>query len=320
MNQKFSSALKLKTLLVLLGMLVSCTAPEENLEPSLSDNRVILARIDGDPVYLSDFRNYIRSFLDGGAEAAGMIPSRELFDEYLTRIILLKEADKAGVKVTDEEIDRHILNWALHSPEESTPDIKKAARDFLKVNKLLKQEVDINLNISLQDLINYYDTNIEGFSIGDQAHVLEILTDEKDQAEELKARINQGDSRKFREMAKTFSKGATAENEGDLGFFQKGDLPKEFDKVIFSLKPGEISEPFQSSHGYHLFFMEEWIPRHQYKFHEVKAEIFEKIAAGREREKTRDYIDSLLEQYTVTIYESRFPVDAKEYNFDQYDN
>lgn len=317
-----SSFLKKIPLLILLtsGLLSSCGRPADTPTDPEKNKKITLAQIDGTPVFSSDFTSYIRSFLDDDPEDIDNISTRELFDEYLTQLLLLKEAEKNGVEIPEEDLIQYLGEWSIKQEESDSQEIKPMIRDYLKVQKLLKQQVNVNLKITLQELINYYNENVEGFAVGDQAHVLEILTDERDQAEELKARINNGDSRKFREMARTFSRGSTAEAEGELGLFQKGDLPEEFDKVIFSLKPGEISDPFQSSHGYHLFYMEEWIPNHQYKFHEVKAEIFRRIAAEKERIQTEEYINSLMNQYSITIYESNFPIDSKEYSFDQNDS
>ncbi|MFH1965696.1 MAG: peptidylprolyl isomerase, partial [Acidobacteriota bacterium] len=285
----------LRTILLLLlltgGFLCSCNRPAGAPGAPENNEEIVLAHINDTPVLLSEFTPYFRSFLDDDPEDISNISTREMFDGYLTQILLLKEAEKLGIEVPEEDLKQYLGEWSIKQEEIETQEIEPMIRDYLKVQKLLKQEVNIRLEITLQELINYYDENVEGFAVGDQAHVLEILTDERDQAEELKARINNGDSRKFREMARNFSRGATAEAEGDLGLFQKGDLPEEFDKVIFSLKLGEISDPFQSSHGYHLFYMEEWIPNHQYKFHEVKAEIFRRIAAKKERLQTEEYIN-----------------------------
>jgi len=304
-------------ILVYSGFSLSCgkTGEEDTSAPVRQE--IVLARINEEPVYLADFKRHIQTVLDDDLDDTQTLSTREMLDEYITQRILLKEADKAGIEITDAELLQHINEWADAEETENAQGIEESVREFLKIHKFLKQKVDLELNITLQELINYYDQNIEGFSVGDQAHVLEILTEERSQAEELRARINNGDSRKFREMARMFSRGATAENEGDLGFFEKGDLPEEFDKVIFALKPGEISEPFQTSHGYHLFFLEEWIPRHQYKFHEVKAEIFRIMAAEKERRQTKEYINSLRNQYSITIHESNIPLAAKEYDFDE---
>lgn len=313
-NQLLSTAC-----LIFVAAVLSLSCGENGTKdtPDPGRREVVLALIDEEPVYLADFRHHIQSVLDDDLEDAETVSTREMLDEYITQLILLREADKAGIQVSEAELIQYVNAWADAEESLESRDIEKSIRDYLKIHKFLKQKVNLELNITLQELINYYDKNIEGFTVGDQAHVLEILTEERSQAEEIRARINNGDSRKFREMARMFSRGATAENEGDLGFFEKGDLPEEFDKVIFALNPGEISEPFQSSHGYHLFFMEEWIPSHQYKFHEVKAEIFRIMAAEKERRETEEYINSLRNQYSITILESNIPLAAKEYDFDQ---
>lgn len=40
--------------------------------------------------------------------------------------------------------------------------------------------------------------------------------------------------------------------KGDLGFFPRGSMVKEFEEVAFSLAPGKVSEPVKTQYGYHL--------------------------------------------------------------------
>lgn len=57
---------------------------------------------------------------------------------------------------------------------------------------------------------------------------------------------------------------------GDLGIIKKGQTIPEFEKIIFKLKPGEISRPIRSSYGYHIVKVEEKIPERILPFEEVK--------------------------------------------------
>jgi peptidyl-prolyl cis-trans isomerase D len=62
----------------------------------------------------------------------------------------------------------------------------------------------------------------------------------------------------FAAAAKEYSDDkATADKGGDLGFFKKGQMDPAFDKVAFSMKPGEISEPFRTQLGYCILKVEE---------------------------------------------------------------
>jgi peptidyl-prolyl cis-trans isomerase SurA len=60
----------------------------------------------------------------------------------------------------------------------------------------------------------------------------------------------------FAEVAKAQSKDASARDGGDLGTMKRGELTPEIETEIVKLDPGQISPPFRSPLGYHLFRLE----------------------------------------------------------------
>jgi len=54
------------------------------------------------------------------------------------------------------------------------------------------------------------------------------------------------------ELAMTESDCSSARKMGDLGFFGKGDMQKEFEEASFQLKPGEVSHVVETASGLHL--------------------------------------------------------------------
>ncbi len=110
-----------------------------------------------------------------------------------------------------------------------------------------------------QDVQRYYEDNKQQYATPEQVRASHILlkTEGKDdaavkkQAEDLLAKVKGGAD--FAALATKFSQDeVSAAKGGDLDFFAKGTMVKEFDDVAFKLKPGETSDLVKTQFGYHI--------------------------------------------------------------------
>jgi len=290
-------------MLSLMLAAVGCTAGGEGgTAPESVDLRdpEILARLNGEPIYLSEFEE----FLDySGAGESSDETKKNLFRDYAIRRLIRQTALKDGMVVLPAEVEEYVDQWTLAGFTEEGFD--EHVHDFLLVQKYLAEKLSGQMEVKLQEVLNYYSSHEEDYIVGDQAHVWELLVDKRSEAERMRAQLVDGDIRAFKEMARRYSKGNTAQSGGDLGIYTRGDLPEEFEKVIFAMKLGEISVPFHSGNGYHLFLMEEWIPRHAQKFFEVQQRIFEELVAGKERVALEKFLNDLVRDASIEVYDPK---------------
>ena len=77
-----------------------------------------------------------------------------------------------------------------------------------------------------------------------------ILVQTEEEALKLKDEIVNG--KDFAQVAKEVSLCPSKANGGDLGYFRKGQMVKEFEDAVFSMEIGQISNPVKTQFGYHL--------------------------------------------------------------------
>ena len=77
-----------------------------------------------------------------------------------------------------------------------------------------------------------------------------ILVKTEEEAKNLKQEIEQGKS--FADVAMEVSLCPSGQDGGDLGYFGKGMMVKEFEDAAFSMNVGQISDPIKTQFGWHL--------------------------------------------------------------------
>jgi peptidyl-prolyl cis-trans isomerase D len=184
---------------------------------------------------------------------------KELEDEYRRRNEKVKlavvsfAADKfrEGLEATDAELASY---YDAHKNDLKIPEKRKVKYALVDM-----QAIRERTQISAEDIQRAYEDNRQQYSTPEQVRASHILlkTEGKDdaavkkQAEDLLAKVKAGAD--FAQLATKFSEDdASKAKGGDLDFFPQGQMVPEFDKVAFSLKPGEISDLVKTQYGYHI--------------------------------------------------------------------
>ena len=87
--------------------------------------------------------------------------------------------------------------------------------------------------------------------MADKIKCSHILVEKQSQALQILERIKSGET--FGKLAKELSiDSGSAKRDGNLGYFSRGKMVKEFENVAFKLEIGHISEPVKTQYGYHI--------------------------------------------------------------------
>lgn len=224
-----------------------------------------------------------------------------LLDAFIEERLLVREANRLNIEANPEAL-KALVSATRSGAAAADKEVESSLVDSLKVQQYLQDHLSRQVTVTTEECEAYYASHVGEFVVNDVAHVREILVGSLELAERIRARLVAARNKNFAELARQYSKGPNASEGGDLGQFQRGDLPEEFEKAIFPLAPGSVSKVVRSKYGYHLFMVEEKIKAHQQRFYEVKEQIREKLQLERERDIINREVTRLSREVPVEVY------------------
>jgi peptidyl-prolyl cis-trans isomerase D len=199
-------------------------------------------------------------------------------NEKIKLAVVSFPADKfrEGLTATDEELAAH---FEANKSEYRIPEKRKIRYALVDSNALREQTP-----VSPEEARQYYDANVQQYSTPEQMRARHILlkTEGKDeaavkkQAEDLLAQIKKGAD--FAALATKFSEDeGSATKGGDLDFFPRNQMVKEFEEAAFALEPGQVSDLVKTTYGYHIIKAGEKKAASTRSFEEVRPQIEDQL-------------------------------------------
>jgi len=260
-------------------------------------NKDVVASVDGEKITKDELYTVL----------AGQYGSR-VVDSLITNKVIELEAKKQNVTVSDDEIQEELeafiesfggeeyFNSSLESSGISLSDFKYDIKIFLLTKKLMEPTIEITED----ELKEYFETNKESFDQAEQVKASHILVEDEETAKEVKKKLDEGGD--FEELSNEYSTDEVAKAEGgDLGWIESGDAnwDADFLEGAFALEKGQISEPVKSQFGYHIIKVTDKKEAKEATYEDVKDTVKEALLEEKISANYPTWLTELKKEYDI---------------------
>jgi peptidyl-prolyl cis-trans isomerase C len=245
----------------------------------------VVAVVNGQPVRLSELEVAQQSL----PQQYRNMPLQAVFPALLDRIIDSKLVVQEGKKSKVNEDPAFKKRMAFVEDQ--------VLQDFWIQREIARQ-------VTADKLQKRYEERLKQMPAEEEVHARHILVSTEDEAKALIAELKKGAA--FDKLAKDKStdKASGAEG-GDLGWFKKSDMVKEFADAAFNLKKGELTEtPVKTQFGYHIIKVEDR--------RKAPPPAFEEMADQLREEMAREVITAQLDQLRSGAKIEKFAMDGSK--------
>jgi peptidyl-prolyl cis-trans isomerase D len=182
---------------------------------------------------------------------------------------------RSTIQPTDAELQAH-----FDANKETYRVPEKRRVRYLSIDA---EALRSRMTVTPQEAQARYNQNIQVYSTPEQIRASHILfkTEGKDeaavrkQAEAVLAKVKAGEE--FAALAKQYSEDTSKDSGGDLDFFGRGAMVKEFEDAAWALSPGQTTDLVKTSHGFHIIKLTDKRAAATKTFAEVRAQVEDQI-------------------------------------------
>lgn len=232
---------------------------------------------------------------------------KEMYGEETLQLLINEkvfaaEAERLGITETEiaSEISFLMDTMGMENNDEfyqamemqgvrSESELRERILEHLVMEELTGSSTDIEEEVLLEE-----------YEKGQEVEARHILVGDEETAEDLIARLNEGED--FAELAENYSQDpGSSEEGGHLGFFRRGTMTPPFEEAAFTLEEGEYSNPVESQFGFHIIEVLDRIPFDD-PYVEVSEQLYTSVNERKMYEMNRQK-EELLENTEIIIHD-----------------
>ena len=275
--------------------------------------------VDEGIIMESELNDAIENTINNFETNGEALPPRDILFSRITEKlimdeILLQKAEKFGIRISDQELNEALSEFAsqdgltlrelrkkIESEKKSFKDFRESLKKELILRRVQSGLVRPKIIISEQEMMNYINS-VEGQSlISIEYKINQILIKDLEENEfqqktmNIIDEINNGIS--FLKATEKYSFLFDSENNGNLGWRNKSQIPTLFVEQISKMEKGDIFGPIKSGAGIHIIQLEDIRGETiQTEFQTLVQHILIKESEIRSEKQSRDLITSLHER------------------------
>jgi parvulin-like peptidyl-prolyl isomerase len=264
---------------------------DNNLPAGTIKDDTVLLIINDDEINANDFYKVltaqkktfrVQNFEELKEEELVWIKTRVL-DEIIKNTLIAQVIAKENIIVEQDILENELkktregyintsaFEKALELEGITIADWRESIEKKIMINELIRRQVNSKVLVTDKEMRDYYDNNHKDFHKKEQVKALHIMVESEEEIREIQNELR-SKLKTFSALAMEYSLGPEGAQGGDLGYFEAGQMPEEFDDV-FKLKKNKVSGVIKTPYGFHLFKVVDKIKERKMDFEESKGRV-----------------------------------------------
>lgn len=318
-----------KCIMVFVLLMVWCAKNNTPKDGAISVNGSWIKKDNIERILEMYKQEMARSFPEKSLEGLPPNIKKSIAKQLIANQVVLQEAKKHRFGYNAQKLQTTLDGIKKQFPDSATlkrelakmgqteEDMKNQIKDGLTVDSMVKSLMKPGDSATVKACKEYYDGNQANFASEKRYRVSQILflvkkgtsPDKKNEiaqkANKIAADLKAG--KDFAALAKKNSEDArTAAQGGDIGWFKKGDLQREFENAAIPLKQNEVSSVFETAAGFHIVkkIAEENLPPQP--FEKVKGQIKNMLELKKQNDIVKHFVDSLISVANIVYADTAY--------------